>query len=461
MASYLEQAEPRRILDLYPIGEAFLRGPARLPREQLRSLQERRFRAVVARAWQVPFYRRLWGGAGIEPGDVRSLDDLGALPTFSKADLMRSVEEHPPFGDYHGVDLGSPDRRESVVLHTTSGTTGEPQPLLFGAWDREVQNALLARAYLLQGLRADDVVHSVYGFGTVNGGHFVREAIIHFTRALLVPAGTGLETRSTQQIALMRRFGATVVVGFADYVRKLASVAHEQGLEPGRDLRVRMISGHLGQESRESLSRLWGGAEVYDWYGVGDTGSIAAEGPDRDGLYVWEDAHLVEILDPETNAPRADGESGNLCVTALFKHTVYPIVRFDTNDVSRFITTTSRLDIGFRRIAGFLGRSDNMVKLRGINVYPTAISAFLAEHPAATGEYVCRVTRDGDRDEMTVVVEVQGVDTRDAGVRAALACLLRERIGVEVLVDLAAPGGTAALTQIEQRQKPIRLLDER
>jgi phenylacetate-CoA ligase len=460
MGDFFAETEHRRMALAYPIGSRFLAGPARLSRDELRGLQERRLRVVLERAWQVPFYRRLWGARGIEPGDIRGLDDLDRLPTFSKADLVQSVAEHPPFGDYHGVELGAPGH-PSVIMHTTSGTTGTPQPVFFGARDREVQNRLLARAYLLQGLRAADVVHSVYGFGMINGGHYVREALVHFTECLVLPAGTGLETRSEQQVELMRTFGATVLVGFVDYVKHLARVARARGIEPGRDVRIRMISGHVGQEDRHAISAAWGGADVYDWYGVADTGIIAAEGPEHDGLYVWEDAHHVQILDPDTRAPRPDGESGNLCVTVLFKDGVAPIVRFDTSDVSAFVTTPPASDITFRRIRGFQGRSDQMVKLRGINVYPTAIGAHLGGHPAVTGEYVCRVARREHRDEMTVIVEVHPGAADAATLRRQLETLLHGRLGVEVAVELVGPGETAALTQIQARQKPIRLVDGR
>ena len=459
MGFFTEVEHPRLRLE-YPIGPGFLAGPARLSRDELRDVQDRRFRVVLERAWQVPFYQRLWKARGIEPGDIRGLQDIGRLPTFSKSTLMQSVAEHPPFGDYHGVDLRAAGR-PAVIMHTTSGTTGAPQPVFFGAWDREVQNLLLARAYLLQGLRAEDVVHSVYGFGMVNGGHYIREAIVHFTECLLLPAGTGLETRSEQQVELMRTFGATVLVGFVDYIKHLAQVARARGIEPGRDLPIRMISGHVGQEDRRAIAAAWGGARVYDWYGVADTGIIAAEGPDQNGLYVWEDAHHVEILDPETHAPRADGEAGNLCVTVLFKDRVAPIVRFDTNDVSAFVTTPSDEDITFRRIRGFQGRSDQMVKLRGINVYPTAIGAHLAGHAAITGEYVCRLARHGVRDELTVIVEVRPGAGDATAVRRELEALLHGRLGVAVGVELVGPGETAALTQIETRQKPIRLVDRR
>ena len=179
--------------------------------------------------------------------------------------------------------------------------------LLFGARSREIQNLLLGRTYRFQGLKPAATVQSCYGHGMINGGHYVREAILHFTNAMFLSAGTGVETRSVQQVNLMRDFGANVLVGFADYIKRLAEVARDQGMVPGEDIRIDMISGHLGMESRESLAELWGHPELFDWYGVGDTGTISAEGPDHDGLYIWEDAQFVELLDPESGAPVADG----------------------------------------------------------------------------------------------------------------------------------------------------------
>ncbi|MCG8694274.1 MAG: hypothetical protein MI806_23950, partial [Minwuiales bacterium] len=183
--------------------------------------------------------------------------------------------------------------------------------------------------------------------------------------------------------------------------------------------------------------------------------------PDHDGLYVWDDAHVVEILDPDTGAVLPPGESGNICVTVLFKADVYPVIRFDTKDVSSFLTAPASTGLTLNRLAGFQGRSDNMVKLRGVNVYPTAIGAYLEPHPATTGEYVCRVGRDGDRDQMTVVVELRGGPDGGAALQDEIAALLRQKLGVDVAVDLVGPGETAPLTQIEARQKPIRLIDER
>jgi phenylacetate-CoA ligase len=457
MSNYFDEVDHRRLLAEYPIGQPFLEGPARLSRDALHALQERRFLAVVARGWEVPFYRRRWQAAGLEPGDIRALEDVRKLPAFSKS--VDSVADHPPFGDFHGLDFSVTDRL-GAVLHTTSGTTGAPQPIWFGAFDRETQNALLARAYRLQGLTDSDVVHSVYGFGMVNGGHYVRETVLHFTKALLVSAGTGLETGSEQQVELIRRYGASVIVGFPDYIRKLAMVARAAGLDPARDLTVCKIIGHIGQENRASLSHAWGGAEIFDWYGVADTGVIAAESPRHEGLHVFEDAHLIEIVDPDTGAALPDGKTGNICATVLFKTGVYPVIRFDTKDLSRLMPPDHGSGINFRRIAGFLGRSDNMIKLRGINVYPSAVGAVLAGIAGLSGEYVCRVTRAHSRDEMTVLAETTDA-APDPQLAARVAQELRRRIGVELLVELVAAGATAPLTGIESRQKPIRLIDTR
>ena len=347
-----------------------------------------------------------------------------------------------------------------MILHTTSGTTGQPQPLLFSPKSREIQSLLLARIYRMQGLQAQEVVHSVYGHGMINGGHYVREAILHFTNALLITPGTGVETPSIKQVELMRDFGVNVVVGFADYIKRLADVAREQGITPGKDIPVKRICGHLGRESRETLSQAWGGAELYDWYGVGDTGAIAGEGPDHDGLYLMEDAQYVEVADVETGLPVPPGDVGDIVVTCLYKDDIYPIIRFNTHDITQVITRPSSLGFNFQRIAGFLGRSDNMVKLRGINIFPQAMGPILEERADFTGEFLCTALRDAaGRDELIVSIETHG--ERNPAHAQAYRELLKRKLGVEIQVELLAPKALAELTGIESRQKPIRLIDKR
>jgi phenylacetate-CoA ligase len=459
LISYFDVFNAGQALRDYPIGADFVARYAKISRDELRSIQDARFRKVVQRAWQIAFYRRHWRAAGIEEGDIRGLEDLAKLPPYSKTDLMRSVLEHPPFGDFHGLDTWKSNAgRPPLVFQTTSGTTGTPQPLFYGPVSRELQNLMLARAYLLHGVTIDDVVHSCYGFGTVNAGHYTREAINHFIGAILITAGTGAETRSAMQVRLMAQFRATVLTGFADYVRKLAGVARDEGLAPGKDIPLRLICAPLGGESRHTLSKIWGGVEVLDLYGVGDTGIIAAEGPEKQGLHIWEDAHAIEIIDPETGAPLPDGMVGNICATVLFKDDLFPVVRFNTNDLSAVETTTSPIGWALRRLRGILGRSDNMVKLRGTNVYPTAIGEILKRDSDSNGEFLCQVDRIGGRDEMTVFIESS--ETGHA-LLERFRRQLREQIGVEVVVELVAPGALSSRTEIESRQKPIRLVDNR
>lgn len=459
--TFYDVADPRALMQDHPLGDAFM-AFARLSRDEIRARQERAFQRLVDRAAKTAFYQRLWGKAGIARGDIKGLTDLARLPTFGKAEIVESVAIAPPFGDFSGLDSYPPQERPPVIFHTTSGTTGKPQPLLFGPKTREVQNILLGRLYRLQGLGTGDVAHSVYGHGMINGGHYIREAVTRFTAATFMSAGTGVETRSAQQVQLMADFGATAILGFADYVKKLAAVAKDQGLVIGEHIKIRMISGQFGREDKEAVSALWGGAQCYDWYGVGDTGIIAGEGPDQDGHYVFEDAHFIEVCDIDSGTPVGDGEAGDLIVTCLFKDDVYPIIRFNTHDVTRVRTGASSLGFNLKRIEGFLGRSDNMVKLRGINVFPQAIGPMLSDVEAFAGEFICKVAFDSVRREVfTVIAEAHTSPETRADVAQACRDTLKQKLGLEVDVEIVAPGETAPLTQIEQRQKPIRLIDER
>jgi phenylacetate-CoA ligase len=455
-AAYWDSFDMAALRRDHPIGDEFTRLATQLSRDELRARQNTLFLRCVARAWTTPFYQRLWGDAGLAPGDIQSLDDLARLPAFDKSHLMDSLDRAPPFGDL--ANFTAPNR-PPAILHTTSGTTGTPQVLLFGPKTREAQALLLGRIYCFQGMRPEDVVHSVYGHGMINGGHYVREAVTHWTSAIFLSAGTGIETRSQQQVELMARFSATVLVGFADYLKRLAEVAEAAGLRPGRDIPIRMISGHLGREDRAAISAAWGGAACFDWYGVGDTGAIAAEGPDHDGLYVMEDAHIVEICDLDTGRPTAPGSPGDLVVTCLYKDDLAPLIRFNTHDVTQARLGASSIGVNFSRIEGFLGRSDNMVKIRGINIFPHGIGPILDEDPAFAGEFICIAQRDqSGRDSLTIIAETHP-DPGDAATRFAER--LKRRTGIDMHIQLAARGETAAKTQLETRQKPIRLIDER
>ncbi|MEO9634579.1 MAG: phenylacetate--CoA ligase family protein [Parasphingorhabdus sp.] len=447
--TYFEAFDAKQMLDQYPVGDEFVRRYTAMSRDELYAIQDKQFQKLMHRGWEIPFYQRLWGEKGIEAGDIKGLADITKLPVYDKSDLMASVNAHPPYGDFDGRG------DNPVIFHTTSGTTGRPQPLMFGPKGREVTNLLVGRMYRWMGLGRDDVVQSVYGHGMINGGHYIREAVTHFTNSLFLSAGTGIETRSINQVNLMADFGVTCMVGFVDYVRKLADVAEAEKLFDRIDLK--MIIGHLGTEDRASTEAAWHGAKAFDWYGVGDTGSIAGEGPERDGLYVWEDAQYLELLDIDSGAPVAAGETGDMVVTCLFKDDIAPCIRFNTHDITEERTDSNATGMVFKRITGFKGRSDNMVKLRGINIFPHAVGSIIENREDLTGEYICYVTRDEKgRDEMKVVLESRGGSDM-----SQLSDLLRKGLGIDIEIDLVDVGGTAAASQIDVRQKPIRLIDER
>ncbi len=449
--TYFEALDHQQMLADHPVGEEFVARYKNMSRDELFATQNAQFIKLMKRGWDIPFYQRLWGAQGIEAGDICGLDDIGKLPVYDKTDLMASIAEHPPYGDFHG--MGAAATRDPVIFHTTSGTTGKPQVLMFGPKGREIGNLLVGRMYRWMGLESGDVVHSVYGHGMINGGHYIREAVTKFTNSIFLSAGTGIETRSVNQVRLMADFGVSCLVGFVDYIRKLAETAEAEQLFDQID--IRMIIGHLGTEDRTSTEDAWHGAKAYDWYGVGDTGSIAGEGPDRDGLYVWEDAQFLELLDVDSGAPVAKGETGDMVVTCLYKDDIAPCIRFNTHDISHELD--GRGEIAFKRIAGFKGRSDNMIKLRGINVFPHAIGAIIENRSDLTGEYICHLRRNQkQRDSMHVTLESKGGS--DA---AKLSDLLKQGLGVEVEITLVEPGATASATEIDKRQKPLRLIDER
>jgi phenylacetate-CoA ligase len=220
-----------------------------------------------------------------------------------------------------------------------------------------------------------------------------------------------------------------------------------------------MIVGQLPAGSREALERDWPGAQAFDWYGVADTGIVTAEGPARDGHHVWSDAFVLELLDPDSGAAVAEGVDGDMVVTALAKDDLAPLIRFNTHDLSRLLPGRGAADLPFLRTAGMLGRSDQMVKLRGINVYPTAIAAMIAEVDGVTGEYVCRLERRADgADHLVVVVEHA---SPSSSVAEQVAALVSSRVGVKVGAEAVAPGATAELTGLTVRQKPTRRVDVR
>lgn len=432
---------------------------ARASADQIRALQEQRFAEQVARAWTIPFYQRLWGEAGMQPGDIRVLDDLSRCPSFTVSDLRESIDRAPPFGDFTGVDPknGPPT---PWIFHTSGGTTGLPRPMLYSPKDREVVNILGARRLHMAGIRAGDMVQVTHSLGLSNAGMSAGESLWKYSGAVPVMTGSGSSTPSRRQIELAKAWGSNALIGFAAYMRHLALVCRDEMRIDPRDLGIKSICTHLGTDDRASLEDLWN-AKVYDSYGANEAGMIAADCEARSGMHVFEDAHYVEVVDPVSGQPVPTGAEGTAFITSLYKHAA-PMIRFNINDITAMVSGECSCGSRRRRLRGILGRSDNMVKLRGVNVFPDAIGGLIQDNDRMTGDYVCIVdTVAAGRDEMTTMVEASGSEVDREALRVDLEQRLREVIGVKIAVEVVDRGALDRYTGLSQTSKVKRLIDRR
>jgi phenylacetate-CoA ligase len=454
---YYNSLDFPKLWEEFPPPPVFLDKVWQLSADEIHRIQERRFLQQVARGWEVPFYQRHWRKAGLEPGDVRSLADIEKLPPYDVHDLRESIERSPPFGDYMGIELG----QFPLVLQTSGGTTGLPRPMLYSPRDREVTNILGGRRFYLQGIRPGDLVQSTYSIGLSNGGFATREALWKYTGAVPVMTGSGSATPTRRQVEIMKAWRVSHLLGFPAYLRHMGLVARdEMGIDP-RELGLKSLGSHMGPEDRRALEELWG-APVYDMYGTNESGMIACDCPQRQGMHICEDTYFIEIVDPETSRPKPVGERGNIYITCLFKHAA-PVIRFNVNDVSAIAPGACACGGTHRRIERIYGRADNMVKLRGVNVFPEAVGALVAEDTRLTGEYVCVVESLGEagRDEMTAMIEVADPSADKEALRQELERRFREALGVKILAEPVARGALDPYTGLNQTSKIKRLVDRR
>ena len=443
----------------YPPAPGFYDAIAHLSRDAIRNLQEQRFLAVVASTWKIPFYSRLWRAAGLEPGDIRALEDITRLPIFTIKDLRDSIERKPPFGDYMGISPVDA-RHVPLVLVTSGGTTGLPRPMLYAPREREIMTIIRARSLHMHGVRPGDLVQVTMALGLSNGGVGTRDALLRYNGALAISTGSGNSTPSRRQIEIARSLGTNVILGFPSYLRHLGLVARDElNIDP-RDLRIKVLGSHLGTEDRKPIEAMWG-CRCLDSYGCHEVGHVASECRHGDGMHVFEDAVIAEIIDRETGKPASDGASGSVVLTSLYRFDV-PFIRYNINDVSAFRTGTCACGRTLPRMDRILGRGDTMVKLRGVNVFPEAIGAVVGADARTNGEFFCTVERVGaeGRDEMTVRVEV--LSPTDASIACdEIEQRLKGVLGVKVAVCPAAPGELARDTGMTQTSKPKRLIDKR
>lgn len=443
----------------YPPPPDYFRSTYTLARDALRALQEIQFAKQIERAWQIPFYHRRWTAAGIAKGDIRCLDDLPNIPAFTVHDLRDSISRDPPWGDYMGIDF-SRDNPMPLVLQTSGGTTGLPRPMIFSPRDREVINIITGRRLYMQGVRPFDLIQVVLGLGLPNGGFAAREGIWKYSGAVPVMTSTGAQTPTRRQIEIMKAWKTNFLIGFPAYLRHMGLVARDELKIDPRELNIKGLIVHLGVDDRASLEDLWG-APVMDTYGTNECGSIASECKHKTGMHIFEDAFLLEVNDPGTGAPKPAGERGVVYLTTLFKYAA-PMIRFNTNDISAF-TPAEPCPCGctHRSISKIFGRNDNMVKLRGVNVFPEAIGALVAENAASNGEFVCVVEKTDGTDTMSVLVEVADGAVSKPELEKALTTRLKEALGVKLTVQAMDRGGLETMTGLSLTSKIRRLIDKR
>jgi phenylacetate-CoA ligase len=402
-----------------------------MPREALAALQFDRLRATLRNAYDhVPLHKKRLDAAGVVPQEVRTLDDLRRVPFTFKTDLR----DHYPYGMF-ARPVSSLAR-----LHASSGTTGKATVVGYTKADLDAWADLMARSLHAAGARAGDIVHNAYGYGLFTGGlgaHYGAERL----GATVVPVSGGSTER---QIALIMDLGAQVLCATPSYTLAMVEVAEKMGVDLRKSaLRVGLFGAEPWSNAmrREIEERL--GIKAIDVYGLSEImgPGVACECAAQAGLHGWEDHFLFEVLDPETQAPVPEGHAGELVITTLTKQAL-PMLRYRTRDITRITTAPCECGRTHLRILRITGRSDDMLIIRGVNVYPSQIEAVLVGRPMVAPHYQLVVERQATLDHVTIEVEVQiGVAAEAFPVIAQdVAHQVKSMVGITTEVSIKRPG---------------------
>lgn len=404
----------------------------RMPRERLEMLQLERLRGTLTNAYaNVPHYRRSFEVAGVHPSRLRSLSDLTRFPFVVKSDLR----DNYPFGFF------ARRRAELRRVHASSGTTGKPTVVGYTGEDLSNWADLMARSLAAAGARPGDIVHNAYGYGLFTGGLGAHDGAQRLGATVVPASGGGTE----RQVSLMYDFGATVLCATPSYALNIAETAENAGVDlRSSPLRVGVFGAEPWSESlrRELDERL--GIKAVDIYGLSEImgPGVACECAEtRSGLHGWEDHFLFEIIDPETGQRRERGQTGELVITTLTKEAM-PMVRYRTRDVTRLIDEPCDCGRTHVRIARITGRSDDMLIIRGVNVYPSQIEAVLVGFPRLAPHYQLFLERVGTLDRVRLDVEVQPGVSADtyAQIASAIEQHLKSMLGIRFEITMNAPG---------------------
>ncbi|MEM7502798.1 MAG: phenylacetate--CoA ligase PaaK [Pseudomonadota bacterium] len=413
--------------------------------DELRALQLERLKWSVGHAFEnVAAYRQKCEAAGVSPSDLHSLEDLSKFPFTVKDDLRQSY----PFGMF-AVPMD-----DVVRVHASSGTTGKPTVVGYTKNDIDTWATVVARSIRASGGGRGDIIHVAYGYGLFTGGlgaHYGAEKL----GATVIPMSGG---QTPKQVQLILDFRPDIIMVTPSYMLNIADEFERQGLDPATcSLKVGIFGAEpWGEAMREEIEDRCG-IQAVDIYGLSEVigPGVANECIEtKDGPTIWEDHFYPEIIDPQTGNPVADGEQGELVFTSLTKEAL-PIIRYRTRDLTRLLPGTART---MRRMDKITGRSDDMLIIRGVNVFPTQIEERVLAVDGLAPHYQIRVSREGQMDTLTVLVETvaDSAERDTSAVAAELKRAIKDYVGVSAHIDVRGPGEVA-----RSEGKAVRVIDER
>ena len=413
-------------------------------RDEIAAVQLERMKWSLRHAYDnVPFYKAKFDAAGFHPDDLHHLDDLAKVPFTTKQDLR----DNYPFGMF------AVPREQVARIHASSGTTGQPTVVGYTKADLNMWAKVVARSLRASGLRPGDVLHNAYGYGLFTGGLGIHGGAEKLGLTV-VPVSGGMTQR---QVRLIEDFGAKGITVTPSYALSILDEYAAQGRDPRESpLEVGIFGAEPWTNAmRQEIE------QAFDMHAVDIYGLSEVVGPGvanecvetTDGLHIWEDHFYPEVIEPETGAVQPDGELGELVFTSLTKE-AFPIIRYRTRDLTRLMPGTAR---SMRRMEKVTGRTDDMIILRGVNVFPTQIEEQLMAVPELAPHFQIELTRPDRMDEMHVHVELaEGVDTKPVHVSHVLKGLVKSNVGISVKVHVAEPGGVA-----RSEGKAVRIVDNR
>lgn len=420
-----------------------------MSREQIETLQLERLQATVKHCMNSTFYKKRFEEAGLKPEDIKTLDDLRKIPFTTKQDLRETY----PFG------MASVPLRKCVRLHSSSGTTGNPTVILHTQKDIDEWANAVARCLWMVGLRPDDVFQNSSGYGMFTGGLGFQYGAERLG-ALTIPAAAG---NSLRQIKFIKDFGTTAIHAVPSYVTRLYEVMQSEGVDPRRDTKLKVLAIGAEPHSEEQRKRIENmlGVKAYNSFGMSEMcgPGVGFECKEQNGLHFWEDYYIVEIVDPVTLEPVPDGEIGELVLTTLNREAM-PLLRYRTRDLTRVLGRTCPCGRNHVRLDRMRGRSDDMMVLRGVNIFPIQIEKILMQFKELASNYLITLTTDEDNDNMTVEVELKELFTDDYQRLLSLEKEIKRCLKDEILLTphvKLVPKGTLPVSE----GKAVRVVDKR